>query len=430
MHFCWNRLRAFGAWLMICGAVAASAPAFGQEQGARALTLKQALQRAFALNPRLTASEREVGIATGRRIQAGAVPNPEMSFELDDAFGSGEYRGTRSAETTLQLSQLIELGGKRQARIAAGEAEIGGAYWQRQATRLEIASETATAFVTILSAQRRVQIYDTQVAALDRLTPLLQRRVESGASSPAEVARAQVAADLVRVERERAKTTLASARRDLAVLMGDRVPNFSTVVGQFANVGRAPAFQTVLASIDANPQLMRWTAVRAQREAELLTARLKPIPDVRVAGGWRHYRDTGDNAVRLGISIPLPVWDQNRGDILAAEETLQKAQAERDVNKAALLSIAGRSYDTITGALAELTILRNSVIPNSRKAVEGIEGGYAQGRFSLLEVLDAQSSAAQAAIREQEALQSFHTAVTTIEGLVGRPFMLNAARPR
>jgi cobalt-zinc-cadmium efflux system outer membrane protein len=399
-------------------------------EASRVLTLKAALQRALALNPRLTAAEREVGIATGRRIQAGAVPNPEVSFELDNAFGSNEYAGTQIAETTLQLSQLIELGGKRRARIAAGEAEIDSAYWQRQATRLEIASETATAFVTVLGAQRRVQIYDVQIAALDRLAPLLQRRVDAGASSPAEIARAQVAVDLVRVERERTKTALSTARRDLAILMGDRIPRFTSVAGQFSLIGRPPAFQTVLASIDGNPQLMRWTAIRAQREAELLTARLKPMPDIRVSGGWRHYKETGDNAVRLGISIPLPVWDQNRGDIIAAEQSLYKSQAERDVNRQALITIAGRSYDAIQGALAELALLRNSVLPNSRKAVEGIEGGYTQGRFSLIEVLDAQSSATQAAIREQEALLSFHTAVTTIEGLVGRPFMLNAARPK
>ncbi len=432
MPFSWFPLRIPCVWLVLGCALVAQfpTPALAQDQSSRALTLKQALQRALSLNPRLTAAEREVGIASGRRIQAGTVPNPEIGFELDDAFGSGKYRGTRSAETTLQLSQLIELGGKRQARIAAGAAEVDSAYWQRQATRLEILSETATAFVTILSAQRRVQILDAHVTALDRLTPQLQRRVEAGASSPAEIARAQVAVDLVRVERERAKTTLATARRDLAILMGDRVPRFSSVTGQFDNTGRPPIFQTVLAAIDANPQLMRWTAVRAQREAELLTARLKPVPDVTVSAGWRHYRDSGDNAVRLGVSIPLPVWDQNRGNVIAAEESLQKTQAERDINRAALIAIAGRSYDAINGALAELNLLRSSIIPNSRKAIEGIEDGYAQGRYSLLEVLDAQSAATEAALREQEALQSFHTAVTTIEGLVGRPFMLTAARPK
>ena len=75
-------------------------------------------------------------------------------------------------------------------------------------------------------------------------------------------------------------------------------------------VGTPPPFRAIIASLDANPQLMRWTAIRAQRDAELLAARLKPIPDVRVTAGWRHYRDTNDNAVRLGLSIPIPVFDR------------------------------------------------------------------------------------------------------------------------
>jgi hypothetical protein len=60
------------------------------------ITLQTALQRALAASPRLTAAERDVGIASGQRIQAGALINPEVSYEQDDSFGSGKYRGTRS----------------------------------------------------------------------------------------------------------------------------------------------------------------------------------------------------------------------------------------------------------------------------------------------------------------------------------------------
>jgi cobalt-zinc-cadmium efflux system outer membrane protein len=154
-----------------------------------------------------------------------------LSFELDDAFGSGAYRGLNAAETTLQLSQVFELAGKREARIAAGTAEIESARWQRLALRLEIASETATAFLTVLSGQRRVRIYDTQIGALERILPQLQRRIEAGASSPAEIARAQTAADLVRAERERARTAIAVARRELAAAMAIDNPDFGEVAG-------------------------------------------------------------------------------------------------------------------------------------------------------------------------------------------------------
>jgi cobalt-zinc-cadmium efflux system outer membrane protein len=417
MSSCWTVLRA------ACALVILSVPVAAQEPS-RTLSLPQALQRALAANPRLTAADRDIGIATGKSIQAGALPNPELSAAAENVAGSGPYRGLRSAETTLQLSQLIELGGKRDARISAGLAEADGAYWQRQAVRLEVLSDAATAYINVLAAQRRIKILDDQVAALDRLQPLLQRRVEAGASSQPEVLRAQVAADLVRVERERAKTALASARRELALLMGDSYPRFGGVAGQLNDARQPAPFRSITDAIDGNPQLMRWTAVRAQRDAELLTARLKPIPDVRASVGWRHFRESGDNAATFGLSMSLPLWDQNKGDIIAANAALDKVQADRAINKSALLAVAGKSYDAAAGALQEVNLLRGSVLPNARRAAQAIEDGYGQGRFTLLELLDVQATLADAQLREQEALRTFHTAVATIEGLVGRPFTL------
>jgi cobalt-zinc-cadmium efflux system outer membrane protein len=400
------------------------------------LTMRDALGRALAANPRLTAAERDVGIATGLKVQAGALPNPNLSFELDNALGSGPFKGLQSAETTLQLSQLVELGGKREARLAAGDAGIGTAVWQRRATRLEVLSETAIAFIAVVSAQRRIQLFDEQISSLEQLIPLLQKRVQEGASSPAETLRAQVAADLFRVDRERAKTQLATARRDLAILMGDSIPRFGAAAGRLAVIGQPPPFRSVVQAIEANPQLMRWTAVTAQRNADLSLARLKRIPDVQISAGWRHFQETvefsggqpvqftNDNAVRLGVSVPLPVFDQNTGNIIAAEDALAKTGAERAINKLVLISVAGRAYDAVNGSLAELKLLRTSVIPNARSALETIQSGYLQGRFTLLELLDVRGSVLQALLREQEALQNFHIAVATIEGLVGNPFSL------
>jgi len=409
---------------LICALLVATIPVEAAETAPQSMSLAQALQRALAANPRLTAAERDIGIASDLKVQAGVLPNPDLSFELDNALGSGRFKGLQSAETNLQLSQVVELGGKREARLAAGDAGISTAVWQGRAARLEVLSETTVAFITVVSAERRIEIFDEQISGLDRLIPLLQKRVQEGASSPAETLRAQVAADLFRVDRERAKTQLATTRRDLAMLMGDSVPRFGEAVGRLASIGQPPPFQSVLQAIEANPQLMRWTAVTAQRNAELILARLKPTPDVLLSAGWRHFQDTNDNAVRLGVSIPLPVFDQNTGNIMAAQEMLAKAGSERAINKLVLISVAGRAYDALNGALAELKLLRTSVIPNARSASETIQSGYLQGRFTLLELLDARGSVLQALLREQEALQNFHIAVATIEGLIGNPFSL------
>ncbi len=145
------------------------------------LTLGAALQRAIAASPRLNGADRDVGIAAGQRVQAAALINPEVSYELDNSFGTGIFHGTQSAESTLQISQVFEWFGKRDARIAAGAAGVDVASIQQKAVRLEVLSETAIAFLNVLGLQRKIQIFDDQITALDRLTPLLQRRVEAGA---------------------------------------------------------------------------------------------------------------------------------------------------------------------------------------------------------------------------------------------------------
>ncbi|MBX9590147.1 MAG: TolC family protein [Hyphomonadaceae bacterium] len=420
--------------MALCCAIGAAlvftVPARVWAQSTGPLTLGSAVQRALTANPRLHAARFDVGIATGKEIQAGVRPNPELSYEIDNAFGSGQYHGLHSAETTLQISQLFEFPGKRRSRVVAAAAEVDSSVLELEALRLEISSDTAVAFFTVLAAQHRIQILDAQIAALDRLTPLLQRRVEAGASSPGETARAQAAADLVRADRERSRTMLAIARRQLATLMGATVPDFARVAGNLARVGSPPPFQTVLEVIDTLPQLVRFTAVRARRDAELILAQLRPYPDLRVGVGWRHFNETSDDAMRLSFSLPLPIFDRNIGGIVAAQEARAKVQAEWATNKLALILTLGRAYETLAGAAREIDILRTAALPNARRAAEAIESGYAQGRFTLLEVLDIQNTVTQGSLRELEALMNFHTSVATIEGLTGTPLRLTRERTR
>lgn len=408
--------------------VAAQAPlAWSQVQGKGALTLPQTLQRAASANPRIAAADRTIGMADGRREQANALPNPVVGFEVDN-FAPGSSSVVQGAETTLMLSQLIELGGKRDARVAAALGDYDSARWEREAARLELFSETAVGFVAVLAAQRRIQLLDRQASALEKLAPLMQRRVEAGASSPAEVSRVQAAVGFARLERERARTALTVARRELSVLMGLDQPDFTAVSGDFGRLVRPQPFANLLRAIEDNPQLMRWTAVRARRDAELLSARLKAVPDVTASVAWRYYGDTQQNAMRLGVSLPVPVLDRNRGGIREAQEAAQKTESERAINRLTLISVVGKAHDSAMGALQEIELLRRTVLPAARSTLSTIEQGYAQGRFTLLEILDAHRSVADAELMEHDAIATFHTSVATIEGLTGTPVVLAQAR--
>ncbi len=400
-------------------------PPQGQKNGT--LTLSRALQQAANASPRLEAADRNIGMADGRRQQANKLPNPTIGLEVDN-FAPGPSNNVGGAETTLMLSQLIELGGKRDARVSAALGDYESARWEKEASRLELLSETTIAFVEAVSVQRRIGLLDRQAAALEKLVPLMQRRVEAGASSPSEVSRTQTAVGMVRLEGQRARLALAVARRELAALMGHDSPDFSSVSGDLGRVVRPAPLDNLIKAIDDNPQLMRWTAIRAQRDGDLLVARLKPIPDVTASLGWRYYTENGESAIRLGVSMPFPVMDRNRGGIREAQENVQKVNAERAMNRLNLVAVVAKAHDTANSQLQQLDLLRKAILPSARQTLSTIEAGYGQGRFTVLEILDAYRTVAEAELMEHEALASFHTAVATIEGLTASPVNLARAR--
>lgn len=419
-------------WLCATLAVAVAHPSMAQTgqvsaQRAGALSLPQALRTVISTNPRLSVADRTINMADGRREQAGALPNPTLGVEVDN-FAYGQNGLTSGAEYTLQISQLFELGGKRDARVQAALGDYDAARWEREATRLELLSETAIAFVEALAVERKIALLERHAASLERLVPQMQKRVEAGASSSAEVSRMQAAAGMVRLDRERARTALNVARRELAALMGLDRPNFTAVAGDFGRISRPAPLDTAIKAIEDNPQLMRWTAVRARRDAELLSARLKPLPDITAGIAWRHYAENSQNALRLGVSVPINVIDRNTGAIREAQEAAQKTGAERAVNRLSLIAIVGKAHDTATGALAQVDLLRRTVLPAARAALSTVEAGYGQGRYTLLEILDAYRTVADAELQEHEALASFHTSIATIEGLTGSPLQLARAK--
>jgi cobalt-zinc-cadmium efflux system outer membrane protein len=416
-------------WALCAAAAACTSSVSAQPHRPAPLTLPQALQQAAGTSPRLTAADRTIGMSEGRRRQAGALPNPTLGFDIDNLAPGGAVPG-QPVQTTLLLSQLIELGGKRDARVAAALGDYDAARLEREAVRLELFSEVTIAFVGTLAAQQRIAVLDRHVAALGRLLPLMQRRVDAGASSPAEATRVEVAIGFTRLERERTRLALAQSRRELAVLIGTDAPDFVAVAGDFGRLSRPAPFGTIVKAIEANPQLTRWTAVRARRDAELLSARLKAVPDVTASVGWRRYEDTPENALRLGISLPIPVLDRNRGGIREAQEVAEKTEAERAINRQTLIGIVGKAHDSASSALVQIDLLRRTVLPATRRTLATIESGYDQGRFTALEILDAYQKMADAELMEHDALASLHTALATIEGLIGGPAVQAQARAR
>lgn len=391
------------------------------------ITLEEALSLALAHNPGLASFSFEVRAADAQAVQAGLRPNPELSVEAENVLGSGDRSGFDAAETTLRIGQRVELAGKRPKRARVASLERDLAAWDYEARKADVLAETTKSFVDVLEAQERVVLTEELLGLAQRMFDVVSRRVEAGKVSPVEGTRAGVVLANSRIEVEGARRTLEASRKRLALAWGSRVPAFDRAVGRLEPVGPVPPDDDPAGGLSRNPDIARWETEVERRRAGVELHEANRIPDVTLAGGLRDLRETGDRAFVVGGSIPVPLFDRNQGEILAARHRLAKAREERAWAEATVRASVAEAHRALSTAAAEVEALRTVVIPGAESAFEAAGEGYRQGKFGFLDVLDAQRALFEARGRYITALAACHRALADLQratsglsGMTGR----------
>ncbi|RPI99224.1 MAG: hypothetical protein EHM39_06910, partial [Chloroflexi bacterium] len=249
------------------------------------ITLADALGLALVHNPGLKTFPYSLRAAEARMLQAGLRPNPELQVELEEFGGSGERSGFDATETTVQIGQPIELGGKRakRTRVAAVGKEL--VQWDYESARLDLMREVSQAFNGVLAAQERLALAEKVLELSQQAHSAVAQRVEAGRDSPVDALRAGVVLSESRIERQKAEKTLAAARRSLAATWGSNSPAFAAVTGDWYEVRVLPAVDLSPDAVATNPDVARWEDEQRGRRAALDLEKAKAVPDVTAAGG-------------------------------------------------------------------------------------------------------------------------------------------------
>lgn len=361
-----------------------------------ALTLEQVLSLATSRNPEIAAAASEVRAREGRRLQAGTRPNPELSGTTENL--GGDKAKTGGVQSTVQVGQRLELGGDREARTAAARAARDLAGWDLESRRLDVAGRATRAFIDVLSAQRRVELADDAVLLAEEVRDTVRARVEAGKVSPIDETRAGVALATERIERDRAATDLIGARSRLAATWGSTTPRFERVAGNLDAIPPLPSIEVVAAQLERNPEVARWTTEIVERQALLRAERARAVPDVTIGGGYRRF-ELGTNAFIATVTVPLPVFDRNRGAQIEARERIAKAEEDRRAASVRLRQLVEESHASAARAESEVRSLRDQVVPAAESVYAAVSEGYRLGKFGYMEVLDARRTLA--AVRAQ-----------------------------
>ncbi|MDP9194704.1 MAG: TolC family protein [Acidobacteriota bacterium] len=382
------------------------------------LTLEQVLSLATSRSPEIAAAESEVRALEGRLLQAGARPNPELAGTTENL--GGDVARTGGAQSTLQLGQRLELGGDRGARIAVAAAARDLGRRDLEARRLDIAGRATRAFADVLSAQRRVELANDTVRLAEEVRSTVAARVEAGKVSPIDETRAEVALATERIERDRTASDLAAARSRLAATWGSTSARFTSAIGDLDAIRVVPSLETVTAQAERNPEVARWTAEIAEREAVLRVERARGVPDVTVGGGYRHF-ELGSSAAVITASLPLPIFDRNKGAQIEARERILRAQDERRAAIVRLRQLVAETHSSLVRAEAEVRNLREQVVPGAESVYAAVSEGYRLGKFGYMEVLDARRTLAAVRAQLARAQAELHRASADLQQLTAPP---------
>ncbi|ACG77844.1 metal ion efflux outer membrane factor protein family [Phenylobacterium zucineum HLK1] len=354
------------------------------------------LAQAQASAPRLAEARANIARAEGLARQAGVLPNPTLEFEVENFSGSGPFRGTSLSETTARVGQTLELGGKRSARVAAGRAEIDAARAQARRVEAEYAFDLAAAYAEAEAAERRLQLARESLTLAEEDARIASALVDAGREAELRRLQAQAAVEAARAAVQAAQAARETAFGALTTLAGAPAPITSIPASLLESA--APLFPGAAPAASATTSYL---AAQAEREAaarRLRVERRRAVPDVTVSIGVRRFEADDAAALVAGVSVPLPLFDQNRGNIAAARAEAAAAEARLNAARLEAESAVRTSAARSAAAESRLSAARQGE-STAHEAYRLARIGYEAGRLPLAELVAARRALAEA--REQ-----------------------------
>lgn len=385
-----------------------------QAQAQSGLTLERALEAALKQNPTLKASGHELEAHEGAIRQAGLSPNPTLGLSAED---------TRAATRTTQLtlSQTIELGGKRSARVDLAQRERAVAAMDLETVRADVRATTIQSFFEVLIAQERVEVAQQSLAIATSGAQAASRRVTAGKVSPIEETRARVAESTARIELRLAQADLAAAQRSLSAVIGDAQGPIGPLDGRPDALPSLPDSATLTSRLENAPSLRRAQMDVLRAEAAFNLERARAVPDITVGLGAQRAPDVGRTQPLISVSIPLPLFDRNQGAQLQAHRKREAAQALAQAQAERLRAEVLQAMDQLQARTEEIALLQREVLPGAQTAYDAARRGFELGKFGFLDVLDAQRTFLQARGQYFVALSQAHRLSADLDRRLGAP---------
>lgn len=292
-----------------------------QPEAAAAPTYESLIARLDEL-PATIEGEALFDAANARVLQAQALPNPSLAIDAENAYGTGPYSGYGNADTTIAVSQPLELWGKRRARVDAARSEARSAGLRSEQQRWLTAARLARTYSSAEATSRRFDLASEALSLIEQDAKAVDALVEKGRE--AKLRSIQARSEL---EAARASLDEAGALRSAALARLGALAMLNAPVGRVGNslLDRSPPEPRSPSGDPLSVQIAQAELETADKQ--ITVAKRKALPDLSVSAGRRRFQESGDTAMTFGINLSIPLFDRNRGGVSAAFAEQRAAEA-------------------------------------------------------------------------------------------------------
>lgn len=385
------------------------------------LRLDQLLRETVERNPLVEAARARVSAARGSRVTAGTLQNPVLTYQVENAAfpGRGASPGMlqeTSSFTTIPLEPLWQ----RNPRVQRADEDVRAAEADLAAVRHQVAGNLARSFFRVSLAQVSARAAADVEEGLDSLVRYTSTRVREGAAAEGDLIRLQVEQDRATTEKVLQQAELAQARAALAPFLNDSVGisrSMEIVVAMDDTLPMGspilpPANAFLARALASRPDLL---AARARaRAADAETALQRTLLVRNLGATFGSKRTAGVSSMIAGLSIPFPLFDQNRGEVQRA--TGERLAVERELvwmERQASAEVAG-AYEAAQMLTNQLASLQSRFLSRATEARRIAVAAYQEGAVPLLQVIDATRTLAEARITYYRTLYARHQALLNL----------------
>jgi cobalt-zinc-cadmium efflux system outer membrane protein len=356
---------------------------------ANSITLQQTLALLEQHNPALASAKAAQDRAEAGLITARQYPNPDVEIAggLSTGLGDGALSGSNEAAF---VSQALDLPFVRDARRQVAEAGISSAEQANRQVWLLVQAQTQQAFYDILRRKAQLQVSEDNEKLLQQIRDKVALKVEVGEAARYEIVKAE--AELLNAIKLRnsALVEVQDAKSALRALFADAIPYDFDADG---SLPPAPLQLPELSSLrnnvlDQQPALqqIRAEVQKAQANVELEQTMRYPVPTVKAGV----EQDPGLKQWQIGISLPLPLWNQRQGQIAEASAGLRQSQADARQLELKIVRELENAYNRYLNADRQVRTFEQGLLEQAEKALQVAEAAYRLGERGILDYLDAQ----------------------------------------